>query len=87
MIGALVARVSRWAPWGRGCLPQVLVVQRLLSRRGIPGQFFLGVQKGGGHDVEPLTAHAWLQSGERMINGGDGSLHYVIMSSYSWDCS
>jgi hypothetical protein len=86
-IGAQVAAISRYTPWQSACLAQVLVVQRLLSRRGISGQFFLGVQKGEAHDVEPLSAHAWLQCGHQMVNGGDGSQFYVILSSYSWDCS
>ncbi len=46
MIGYLVAAAARYTPWQSRCLVQVLVTQRLLAKRNIPGQFYLGVRRG-----------------------------------------
>ncbi len=85
-IGQLVAKAGRYTPWNSSCLAQVLVTQALLQQRQLPGQFYLGVRKG---EYVPrtdtdLSAHAWLQCGERVINGSAGHQLYTVLSVYSW---
>lgn len=85
-IGKLVATAARYTPWQSRCLVQVLVVQRLLARRNIPGQFYLGVRKGGddGDDPTGLSAHAWLQCDDVIVNGGAGHEDFAVVSTFSW---
>ncbi|RLA46836.1 MAG: lasso peptide biosynthesis B2 protein [Gammaproteobacteria bacterium] len=86
-IGKLVAAAARCTPWQSRCLVQVLVVQRLLAKRNIPGQFYLGVRKEAedGLEAERLAAHAWLQCGHCIVNGAVGHDQFAVLSSYSWD--
>jgi len=85
-IGFLVERAARYTPWQSRCLAQVLVVQRLLSARGISGQFFLAVRKGRSESAKPdsLFAHAWVRCGDVIVNGGHGHEQFVVVSSFSW---
>jgi hypothetical protein len=84
--GELVAIVARYTPWQSQCLVQVLVLQRLLARRNIAGQFYLGVQKkrGGSEEPEGLLAHAWLQCGEAIVCGEPGHEGYSVVSTFRW---
>ena len=85
-IGKLVASAARYTPWQSLCLVQVLVVQRLLAKHDIPGQFYLGVRKGGENRAEPgaLSAHAWLQCDGEVVNGRAGHEQFTVVSIFSW---
>ena len=85
-IGTMVATAARYTPWQSLCLVQVLVAQRLLARRNIPGQFYLGVRKGSeaGADSTGLSAHAWLQCGGLIVNGGAGHEEFTVVSTFGW---
>ena len=85
-IGQMVANAASATPWQSPCLAQVLVVQRLLARRGISGQFYLGVHKEGEENsgTTGLSAHAWVQCGEVIVNGAGGHEQFTIVSVVSW---
>jgi hypothetical protein len=85
-IGMLVASAAKYTPWQSSCLAQVLTVQRLLARRGIPGQFYLGARKGDATEDHPngLEAHAWLQCDDVIVNGGAGHQEFTVVSTFSW---
>ena len=85
-IGKLVATAARYTPWQSLCLAQVLVTQRLLAKRNIPGQFYLGVRRGCELTDDPtgLYAHAWLQCGDTIVNGAAGHEQYTVVSTFSW---
>lgn len=85
-IGKLVAVAAKYTPWQSPCLTQVLTLQRLLARRGIAGQFYLGVRKGGEEGASPvgLAAHAWLQCDDFIVNGGGGHQEFTVLSTFSW---
>ena len=87
IIGRLVTAASRITPWQSLCLTQVLVVQRLLASRNIPGQFYLGVRRGCELTDDPtgLSAHAWLQCGEDIVSGRAGHERFTVVSAFSWD--
>lgn len=86
VIGRLVAAASRFTPWQSFCLTQVLVAQRLLARHHIPGQFYLGVRRGCDRtdDATGLSAHAWLQCGDDIVNGKAGHEQFTVVSTFSW---
>jgi hypothetical protein len=86
MIGRLVAVAARFTPWQSRCLTQVLVAQRLLAKRNIPGQFQLGVQRDSDSIIDPagFSAHAWLQCGDVIVNGAAGHERFTVVSSFSW---
>lgn len=57
--GRLVAIAARKVPFKAVCLPQALVGQGMLRRRGVPTEIVYGVKRqapGGG-----IEAHAWLE--------------------------
>jgi hypothetical protein len=85
-IGWLVSAAARSTPWQSLCLSQVLVTQRLLAYRGIPGQLYLGVRRGCEQTGAPngLSAHAWLQCGDQIVNGAAGHERFTVVSTFSW---
>jgi hypothetical protein len=85
-IGKLVANAASFTPWQSRCLVQVLVTQRLLARHNIGGQFYLGVRKGSedGSNDRGLSAHAWLQCDNVIVNGAAGHEAFAVVSSFSW---
>lgn len=82
-LGRLVSLAARHTPWQSRCLAQVLVLQRLLEQRQIPGFFSLGVRKPG-RDVPHLDAHAWLQCGDEIVHGAQPGEAYTTLSCFSW---
>lgn len=62
-----IAVAAAHVPWRSDCLIQAIAAAKLLERTGLPSHFYLGVSKGP--DGE-LLAHAWLRSGETIVNGG-----------------
>lgn len=85
-IGYLVASAANHTPWQSRCLVQVFVTQRLLAARNIPGQFYLGVRRGSEFTDDPtgLSAHAWLQCGDEIVNGAAGHEQYTVVSTFRW---
>ena len=85
-IGYLVSAAAHYTPWQSLCLTQVLVTQRLLAKRGIPGQFYLGVRRGCEltDDHTGLSAHAWLQCGDQIVNGAAGHERFTVVSTFRW---
>ena len=62
-----IERIGQWlAPLRINCLPQALVGQRLLGRRGFDVQLKIGVLK---HPGDRLAAHAWLEYEGQVILG------------------
>ncbi len=63
-----VAAASRFIPKAT-CLVQALTLDYLLHREGYSANLQIGVTKG---EKEELQAHAWVESGGRVINDGPG---------------
>lgn len=53
------------------CLTQALAAQVMLSRRGHHAELRFGVAK---DEVGNLQAHAWVESGGRVVTGGHGTV-------------
>jgi hypothetical protein len=85
-IGQLVAAAAGCTPWQSLCLVQVLVAQRLLVARSIPGQFYLGVRRGCERTADPagLAGHAWLQCGDAIVSGAAGHEQFTVVSTFRW---
>jgi hypothetical protein len=64
---ALAAAVRRLPSPFRACLPQALAAEALLRRHGVAAELVIGVRRAvnGG----PVQAHAWVESGERVVVG------------------
>ena len=77
---ARLARSIGWAaavvPWRSDCLIQCLTADRLLRRRGLVPEFYIGVQK---TDADTLAAHAWIYCQGMPIAGGDGAGFEVLI--------
>lgn len=83
-LGRLVSLAARHSPWQNECLIQVLVLQRLLERRQIPGYFSLGVRIMGAEGPQPADARAWLQCGDEVVHGVVPGDAQNTPSSFSW---
>lgn len=84
-MGAWVARLAIVRGLNASCLIQVMVLQRLLEREQIPGFICIGVrhcEEFSGSDM--FSAHAWLQCGEEVVNGGPDCSIFKVMSAYRW---
>jgi hypothetical protein len=67
-----LSAASRVLPGGATCLTQALAGYVWLGRKGRPADLRIGVARGSGGR---LLAHAWLQSGDRMVLGHIGAEH------------
>lgn len=68
-----VTRASRLVP-AATCLSQAMTARILLERRGYPTTLRLGARPLPGGGIE---AHAWLQTGETVLIGGEGREEFV----------
>ena len=83
-IGAIVARVAAAMPFRALCLQQALATRRMLRRRGLPATVFLGLA----HDpaerrATDEPAHAWVQTGQRVVNGDQDLERYAVVGVFS----
>jgi len=65
-----VTAASRRVPGQATCLSRALTVHALLHRRGCPSRLHIGVVRG---NQGALAAHAWVESGGRILIGGTES--------------
>ncbi len=94
-IGYIVEQMSRRLPFRCVCLQQALASRRMLKRRHLPATVYLGVlpeempgpsqQPDRRDDMLPgSAAHAWVKSGDRVINGDSPDLgRYVVLGIFS----
>ncbi len=68
-----VTRAGRFVP-GATCLTQALAAKVLLERRGHPARIRVGI---GRIEGAPLLAHAWVESGGRIVLGGEDLKRYT----------
>lgn len=72
-----IGAASRWMPGARSCLTQALAAQVLLARRNHPARLHIGVV--GGRRGR-FRAHAWVESGGRVLIGGSGLEGYTPLT-------
>ena len=82
-IGKIISKAAQNTPWESACLAQVLTAQKMLSKRNIPGVFFLGAKRDG-PVKEELEAHAWTQCDDLIITGEPGHESFKVLSVYGW---
>lgn len=94
-IGHIVELTARWMPFRCVCLQQVLAARRMMQRRHLPTTVYLGVlpkdlQNGSASSetsspkAPPEAAHAWVKSGDRVVNGNTPNLdEYVVLGIFS----
>ena len=95
-IGHIVTLTAGAMPFRVVCLQQVLAVRRMLHRRHIPSTIYLGVLKNDplwdrqgsrstmSIDGSESGAHAWVKSGELVVNGKTVNIdEYVILGIFS----
>lgn len=66
-VGQAINRASRFAP-GATCLVRAMAGKFLLDRKSFASSICVGVARDAG---SPLTAHAWLKSGDIVIVGDE----------------
>ncbi len=92
-IGHVVELTARVMPFRAVCLQQAIALRRMLRRRDIPATVYLGVLPDTGQaasggaiagDHLPMAAHAWVKSGDRVVNGRIADLNrYVVLGMFS----
>lgn len=70
-----VARARRNIPTDPNCLPQALAARRMLARRGIASQLYLGTTR---DDAGVMRFHAWLKVGSEWVTGQCDESHYTL---------
>lgn len=68
MVSELMESMFRRFRWKDSCLIRALTAKRILNSMGERCTLYMGVSKQEG---KPMTAHAWLRCGRRIITGGD----------------
>jgi Transglutaminase-like superfamily len=74
-----VISASRYVLVDKPCLTQALAVQLLLKRRGYPANLRIGVNRTAGKQLE---AHAWVESGDRVVVGGGDLSRYTPLPAF-----
>jgi len=75
-IGKSLHRANKLAFWKNICLVKSVAARFMLSRRGIPSVFTLGLFF---HDGMKLGAHAWVKSGEVIVTPrGDSNFKEIF---------
>jgi hypothetical protein len=68
---------SRHVPATRNCLIRALAANALLARQHYPARLHIGVAKGTDNK---LQAHAWVESGGKVVVGGSGLEEFVPLT-------
>jgi hypothetical protein len=68
-----IAAAHRRLPWDVSCLATALAANRLLARRGVASELWLGVRPG---EPTSVDAHAWLVADGCVVTGGVGGGAY-----------
>ena len=76
-IGWAVSAAAGRLPGTHRCLPQALAAQMLLRWYGAPSRIRIGVAK---DSFDRFQAHAWLESGGKIVVGGQGVKQYVPLA-------
>jgi hypothetical protein len=71
-----VETAGRIVPTGGNCLVRAIAGREMLARRGISSRIRLGVAK---NSPDLLRAHAWLESGDRIITGEGEHRNYAAL--------
>ncbi|HEU4752133.1 MAG TPA: lasso peptide biosynthesis B2 protein [Armatimonadota bacterium] len=74
-IGRAVERAGCRLLGDRSCLPQALAGRALLHRHGHSGEIRFGVNR----EEQPISAHAWVESGGRIVIGGVHAEAYRLL--------
>ena len=72
-----VTTVSRYVP-AATCLTQALAALSLLRQWDLPATLQIGVARGDG---ARLLAHAWVESGGKILIGGQRDTHYTPLTA------
>ncbi|MCP3998626.1 MAG: lasso peptide biosynthesis B2 protein [Actinomycetia bacterium] len=88
-----IGRVSGRTPWVSNCFPQAIAARVLLRRRKVPCTIYLGAgfvseraegdNSASAASLTTMVAHAWVRSGPLFVTGGDGTLKYGAVASFS----
>jgi hypothetical protein len=72
----------RHIPWNAKCLEQAIAGNIMLARRGILSTLYLGLAK---DKKDNLSAHAWLQSGSKIVVGGRRENPFKVICKFGDD--
>ena len=70
-----IARGLRNVPGSPNCLPQALAARRMLKRRGIASQLYLGTER---DETGTPRFHAWLKVGDEWVTGHCDESRYTL---------
>ena len=83
-IGHMVRRVAVGLPIRAMCLQQAIAVRRMLSRRGIPAQVFLGIARNrAARATKGSAAHAWVTVGSEVVSGREGLEDFAVVARFA----
>ena len=74
LLGNITMKVAHRLPFNFSCLAQSLALTAILRRRGIHAELVFGVRQEG--EGEMISAHAWVQYGDKVILDSGNSETY-----------
>lgn len=77
-----VRAVTRRIPVRFTCLMQAVAAQRMLRKRRVPATVFLAMVADIPAD-EPLSAHAWVRCGDRVVVGACDESRYRVIATFA----
>lgn len=72
-----ISRALRNLPGEPACLPQALAARRMLERRGIAAQLFIGTMR---DETGVPRFHAWLKVGDEWVTGMCDESRYTLFT-------
>lgn len=76
----LIETVCNHTPWESKCLVQAILCKRLLNKKSIKSELYLGVANNP--NTGNLDAHAWVKAGELVLTGAAGHQKYKPVNFY-----
>ncbi len=71
-----IETAGRIVPAGENCLVRAIAGREMLARRGVGSRIRIGVAK---NSPDLLSAHAWLECGDKIITGEGEHRNYAAM--------
>lgn len=76
-VSSAVERMAGLLPGKTVCFPRGIAVQAMLRRRGIGTTLYYGARDDG-----KLTAHVWVQDGDRGVIGLPENGEYAVVATF-----
>ncbi len=72
-------KLAKFVPFNSKCYDKALTVKKMLNQKNIPSILMMGVKT---NEFNKMEAHAWIESDNQFIIGGEIAHEYVLVQSF-----